>query len=125
MSLIKEHIETAFNLGRNGPRQGRFLAEDMREQGIKFVDKSGRRWKERAYANMVSRTELADAANMAHLATAEQINSPGVFVSDGGPGDVDEPCRIANGQAWQLQYANIHRLEHPNCRRRAYRGRGG
>lgn len=89
----------------------------MREEGIKFVDRGGRRWTERAYASMVMRTELADAANMASIGVAEQIGSPGVRVRDGGPGDVDEPCRIANGQAWQLHYANAHRYEHPNCRR--------
>lgn len=115
--LVDRHVADAIERGKGGRGVGRPLAAEMRERGLHFTDKAGRQWNERSYAQMVMRTELADASNMANLAVAEQMASPGVRVRDGGPGDVDEPCLVANGQAWSLQYANAHRLEHPNCRR--------
>lgn len=115
--MVADHVREATDKGRSGPRQGRDLAAAMDDAGIQFVDKAGRRWRSRAYANMVLRTELVDASNKANLAVADQFNAPGVRVRDGGPGDVDEPCRIANGQTWSKEYANLHRYEHPNCRR--------
>lgn len=30
-------------------------------------------------------------------------------------GDYDEECQNANGQVWDLEYAEAHPLEHPNC----------
>ena len=128
-ALIKFFVDLAREHGKGGRQVGRPLAKEMEERGIRFTDRAGREWQPRLYAEMAVRTELADASNMANLGVADQISSPGVRVRDGGPGDVDEPCRIANGQTWSLPYANAHRLEHPNCRRsfaplaRSFRGK--
>ncbi len=93
------------------------MAEEMRERGVRFTDRSGRRWKPRSYAAMLLRTAAVDTSNTANLTTAASLGSPGVRVSDGGPGDVDEPCKVADGQRWSTAYALRHKLEHPQCRR--------
>ena len=93
------------------------FALDMGERGISFVDRSGRQWKPETYAQMVLRTNVAQILNTGHLNKALELGSVYVKVSDGGPGDVDEPCVKANGQVWHIVYAAAHLLEHPNCRR--------
>ena len=105
--------------GRNAIPQAREMADEMRGRGIAFTDRSGRRWDPGAYARMVLRTHAVETSNAANLATAAELGSPGVRIRDGGPGDVDEPCKIANGQAWSLAYFAANLLEHPNCRRAA------
>lgn len=93
-----------------------FRAE-LEEQGVSFVDRSGRRWKASRYARVVLLTQTASILNAGTVNTALQFGSPGVRVRDGGPGDVDEPCRVADGQAWSIAYFAAHLIEHPNCRR--------
>lgn len=93
-----------------------FRAE-MEEQGVKFVDRSGRRWSMSRYAEMSLRTQSAVILNAGAGNAALELGSPGVAISDGGPGDVDEPCRVANGQVWSVAYWLAHLIEHPNCRR--------
>lgn len=90
---------------------------EMRDRGVAFVDRGGRRWDAGEYARMVLRTHASIIHNEAMLNAAAEMNSPAVKVRDGGPGDVDEPCRRANGQVWSREYAATHLLEHPNCRR--------
>jgi hypothetical protein len=89
----------------------------MQRRGITFRDKAGREWQPEVYARMVLRTNVASTLNAGHLNAALDMGSRYVRVFDGGPGDVDEPCRIANGQTWHVLYAALHPLEHPNCRR--------
>jgi hypothetical protein len=93
-----------------------FRAE-AEEHAIAFTDRRGRRWGMRSYAEMLLRTHSAVILNAGSLNAAIELGSPGVKVSDGGPGDVDEPCRRANGQTWSLAYALTHVIEHPQCRR--------
>lgn len=100
-----------------GNRLAEEFADSMRDRGITFRDKSGREWQPEAYARMVLRTNVAATLNAGHLNKALELGSRYVRVRDGGPGDVDEPCRIANGQVWHVLYAALHMLEHPNCRR--------
>jgi hypothetical protein len=102
---------------RNAPKAAAGFARDMRERGIAYTDRSGRRWNPRHYAATCLYTHVATTLNAGTLLTAAQMGSPGVAVSDGGPGDVDEPCRKADGQRWSLAYAIAHPIEHPNCRR--------
>lgn len=105
-------------LARTNPvaRVPDFRAE-LGEQGIAFVDRANRRWRPSVYAKTVLLTQTGSILNAGNLNTALMFGSPGVAVSDGGPGDVDEPCRIANGQVWSIAYALAHPLEHPRCRR--------
>lgn len=115
--IARRNIETMMARGRNARPQAREMAKEMEERGIRFTDRSGRRWKPRSYATMLLRTAAVDISNTANLATAASLGSPGVRVFDGGPGDVDTPCIEANGQRWSVPYALAHKLEHPNCRR--------
>lgn len=100
---------------------GNALAEDMagqiREGGIRFRDRAGRKWEAEAYARMVLRTNVATVLNAGHVNAAIELGSSYVRVFDGGPGDVDEPCKRANGQVWHIAVAAANMLEHPNCRR--------
>lgn len=106
------------SLARGAPlSQREQFAAEMEERGIAFVDRSGRRWDAGKYAETVLLTHVASVLNAGHLNKALELGSPGVRVSDGGPGTVDEPCRRANGQHWGLVYAARHLLEHPRCRR--------
>lgn len=91
--------------------------KEMEERGVRFVDRSGRGWEPHKYARTVLLTHSAIVLNTGALNAAAGRGSPGVRVTDGGPGDVDGPCRIANGQTWSIAYALAHLLEHPNCRR--------
>ena len=97
-------------------RAGDFRAE-LEERGVRFADRSGRRWRPGAYAKMALLTQTGVILNTAAGYTAADLGSPGVAISDGGPGDVDEPCRRAGGQTWSVAYFLTHLLEHPNCRR--------
>jgi hypothetical protein len=90
---------------------------NLEEHGIGFRDRSGRKWKMSRYAEMVLRTQSAVILNAGTLNAAIELGTPGVAVSDGGPGDVDEPCERASGQRWSIPYAIAHPIEHPNCRR--------
>lgn len=92
------------------------MARQMEERGVAFVDKSGRRWDPQQYSEMVLRDAVTDTLNEGHLNTAVELGSPGVRVHDGLKNS-DEACRLADGQAWSLEYALLHKREHPNCRR--------
>lgn len=98
-------------------RSSEELARDLEERGVRFTDRSGRRWSAEGYAEMVVRTKSAEVLNAGTLHAAARAGSRYVRVSDGGPSDTDEPCRRADGQVWSLAYAARNKLEHPNCRR--------
>lgn len=114
LTIRKRRIEAVIRGA--GPRdEASAMREEMEERGVAFTDRRGRRWDPRAYAETVLFTEAADIQNAGHLNTAAEIGSPAVAVTDGGPGDVDEPCQTANGQVWSIPYAMAHKLEHPRC----------
>ena len=105
-------------LAKGGPlTQLEDFASEMKDRGIKFTDRGGRKWRPEAYAETILRTHVASILNAGHLNKAIEMGSRAVRVFDGGPGDVDEPCKRANRQTWSLAYAATHMLEHPNCRR--------
>jgi hypothetical protein len=110
-------LAASLDNGTNARDEARRLEEDLNQRGVKFIDRRGREWGPRQYAEMVLRTHTIEVSNEANLNTSAELGSPGVQVFDGGPGDVDEPCKVANGQHWSLRYARAHRTEHPNCRR--------
>ena len=91
--------------------------EGARGRGIKYTDPAGREQDPEYWARMLATTHDAVIRNAGHLNAALSIGSRGVRVSDGGPGDVDEPCVIANGQRWSLDFAARNVLQHPWCRR--------
>jgi hypothetical protein len=93
------------------------MASDMADAQITFHDRAGRNWDAEAYARMVLRTRVATSLNIGYVNKAIVFGSQYVRVFDGGPGKVDEPCRIANGQVWQIAVAATNLLKHPNCRR--------
>jgi hypothetical protein len=114
--IKRRNIEKALARG-NPVGQAPQMAREMREEGIAFTDRRGRRWQPSKYARMTLLTHTAVILNAGNLNTAISLGSPGVAVSDGGPGDVDEPCERANGQTWSLPVAVANPIEHPNCRR--------
>lgn len=93
------------------------MKAELEEHQIAFVDAGGRRWKLGDYVSMALRTQSAIVLNAGHANAALELGSPGVQIFDGGPGDVDTPCEIANGQVWSVAYFLAHLIEHPNCRR--------
>jgi hypothetical protein len=40
-----------------------------------------------------------------------------VEILDNGDTDDDEPCKVANGQIWTIEFFESNRLEHPSCTR--------
>ena len=110
-------LEKSIATGEAPRTSARDMTEALEERGVGFTDKSGKRWDTKNYSTMVLQTRLADVANTGHIATASELGSSAVAVFDGGPGDVDEPCKRANGQTWSLSYAMAHKIEHPRCRR--------
>ena len=116
--VSRRNLETLMARGRNAIPQAREMEAEMRERGIVYRDTSGRRWDPKAYSRMILRTQSVEASNAANLATAGQLGSPGVRVSDGKSGtDTDRPCMVADGQFWSLSVALANKLEHPGCRR--------
>jgi 23S rRNA pseudoU1915 N3-methylase RlmH len=113
----RQRLAASLDNGTNARDEAVRMEEQLREEGVKFVDRRGRKWGPRQYAEMVLRTHTIEVSNEGNLNTAAELGSPGVHVHDGGPGDVDEPCKVANGQYWSLRYARLNRTEHPNCRR--------
>jgi hypothetical protein len=114
--IAQRRIREALNRGNPMGEVAEFRRE-VEERGVRFVDKGGREWAPSKYARMVLLTATADTLNSGHVNVALELGSPGVAVSDGGPGDVDEPCKQADGQRWGLAYAARNRIQHPNCRR--------
>lgn len=114
--IARRRLAASLDNGTNARDEARRMRDEMGEKGVSFVDRSGRRWDARAYAEMVLRTHTIAVANEGNLNTAAELGSPGVRVHDGKQ-DSDEPCKRADGQAWSLAYARGHKLEHPGCSR--------
>jgi HK97 family phage portal protein len=70
-------------------------------------------------ARTIARSELGDAQNAATAQRYQRAGVDQVLIMDDGAGDEDEPCVLANGQIWTVDYFNNNRLEHPNCTRAA------
>ncbi|MBA4495106.1 phage portal protein [Paenactinomyces guangxiensis] len=66
-------------------------------------------------AEMIARSESADAYNLADLLAYEELGQSEVYVLDGV--DWDEECRRANGQVWSIEKARANPKDHPNCTR--------
>jgi hypothetical protein len=113
----RRNLSASLDEGTNARQQAAEMERELRQKGVKFIDRRGRAWGPREYSEMVLRTHTIEVSNEANLNTAAELGSGYVDVFDGGPGDVDEPCKAANGQVWSLRYARAHRTEHPNCRR--------
>lgn len=71
-------------------------------------------WRD-GHAESIALTEATHAYNEGMLTVAEDAGFKFVYVHDGD--QHDEPCEIADGQVWELEYARANRLEHPRCRR--------
>lgn len=67
------------------------------------------------HSETVALTEATHAYNEGVLTVAEGSGYGYVYVHDGD--EHDEPCELANGQVWTVEYARANRLEHPRCRR--------
>jgi len=89
----------------------------MADAQITFQDRAGRNWDAEAYPRMVLRTRVATTLNIGYVNKVIVFGSQYMRVFDGGPGTVDEPCRIANGQVRHIAVAATNLLKHPNCRR--------
>jgi hypothetical protein len=60
----------------------------------------------------IARTETAFAWNHGALTMYQQSGVPKVRVYDG---DHDPECQQADGEVWTIEYALLHRIQHPNC----------
>ena len=100
--IARRRLAASLDNGTNARDEARRFEAEMLERGVSFIDRGGRKWNPRAYAEMTLRDATTDVSNEANLNTAAELGSPGVRVFDSGPGDTDEPCERANGQAWSL-----------------------
>jgi len=66
----------------------------------------------RARAQMVARTELGTADNLAAVSRYREAGFTHVQVFDG---DGDPGCAAANGAIWTIEEFEANPLEHPNC----------
>lgn len=66
-------------------------------------------------ATTIARTETGTAYNMGTIARYRDVGFTKVYVFDGV--DHDKACREADGSTWELDYAEEHLLQHPNCHR--------
>lgn len=118
---VKEIIETTRQeledclkyANENGWSIGRLVRGDETQRGIRDIVEQTYKGR----AETVARTELGEAQNRA---TAERYKASGlglVEILDNGNDDDDEPCKIAAGQVWSVEYFSDHLLEHPRCTR--------
>ena len=68
-------------------------------------------------ADMIARSELAEAAGKGSAAGWKDAGIDAVLISDGD--DFDEACQEADGQIWSVAKYEADPLEHPNCTRSA------
>lgn len=99
----------------SGALAERELVAEMREAGLSFTDRSGRRWDPEVYARMAIQTGMARLRNSARLNAAAKMESRGVIVSDNEGPNSCEACKVANGQRWSLAVAAEELIEHPHC----------
>lgn len=66
-------------------------------------------------ADMIARSELAEAAGKGSAAGWRDAGIDAVLISDGD--DFDEACQEADGQIWSVAKYEANPLEHPNCTR--------
>jgi HK97 family phage portal protein len=118
---VKEIVETTRQeledclkyANENGWSIGRLVRGDETQRGIRDIVEQTYKGR----AETVARTELGEAQNRA---TAERYKANGVDrveILDNGNDDDDEPCKIAAGQIWSVEYFSDHLLEHPRCTR--------
>jgi HK97 family phage portal protein len=90
------------------------IAEGVKEEDYKGI--SGVFEMAKGYrAEMIARSETADAYNLANLLTYKDLGQTEVEVIDGE--FFDEHCRQANGQVWPITKAQAEPKDHPNCTR--------
>lgn len=66
-------------------------------------------------ATTIARTETGTAYNIGTITRYRDVGITKVQVFDGV--DYDDECANADGQIWDLDYAEEHPLQHPRCRR--------
>lgn len=111
----KSAVTQQLLLGRDVKETARDLRDDLWEDGVEIVDRSGRRWQMETYTRMLVRTKSAMAFNGGSLNKFAEEGVGRVRVFDGVVDDQD--CARANGQIWTVKYAMNHVISHPNCRR--------
>lgn len=92
--------------------QGRF--KDWRRAGTRVVTIGGQRVTvdTQSRAELVARSETADAFNEGTLDAYEEAAIGRVLVHDGTE---DPECDKANGETWSVREARERKKEHPNC----------
>jgi len=107
----KELREQLFNKIEEGFKEGRktygsgSIADDIAEiLGVEH-------WK----AQRISRTEVKRIMNAGTIQRYERNKVKYVQVLDNEGENSCEECAKINGQKWDIEYANSHELEHPNC----------
>jgi hypothetical protein len=78
-----------------------------------------------SHASTVARTELGRIQNVSRLDRWGERGWKIVRVQDGDGANPCDACKELNGQAWTLDYARAHELEHPCCVRNFYPLREG
>lgn len=92
----------------------RELRDQLLDQGVEIIDRSGRHWNPETYTRMLMRTKTAQAYNAGSLNKLREEGVGRVQVLDG---TYDNECARANGQVWSVGYAYQHVIAHPNCTR--------
>jgi len=116
-ATTRSALQEALKYGNeNGWSIQQLVKGDESQAGIRaIVDET---YKNRS--TTVARTELGNAQN---AASSERYKANGVSlvgILDNGVEDDDEPCQIANGQVWTIEFFEANPLEHPNCTRCSY-----
>lgn len=110
--IIRRGIEQGKPTGRIESLTGNYPKGTIAYELKEYFDER------KSHATMVARTEVARIQNEAKMGTwRDELEVRYVQVTDGGLGDTDEPCMVANGQIWGIEYARAHPIEHPNCTR--------
>jgi len=114
VETTRSSLQDALKYGNeNGWSIQQLVNGDENQAGIKDIV-------EETYKNRsttIARTELGNAQN---AVTAERYKANGVHlveILDNGDTDDDEPCKVANGQIWTIEFFESNRLEHPSCTR--------
>ena len=106
----------AVMLGEQGiGKAGSEFRDEIQEEGITLKDRLGRKIQPESYARGTLRSASGTLLNNGTLETAVSLGSPAVRVHDNEGPNSCEPCKIADGEHWSLEYAMANVLEHVNC----------
>lgn len=117
---LRDRITEGVAAGKGIPVIAAKIVDDFKDVGFSvFVDRGGKKWSLKRYAEMLTRTHIIRAANEASLKRAGELGVT-IFQMSTHAGTPDEACLIVEGKFYDTtgkRYPHPPSMPiHPNCR---------